>query len=87
VIIIMTDRSEHADDGAIPHFSKIKSIWSSGVPQKIRDKISMHGHASEKYVCPPVDYSEHGGRIFTNDRVAGFFGDANPAALSWGQES
>jgi hypothetical protein len=31
----MTDRSEHADDGAVPHFSKIKSLWSSGDPQKI----------------------------------------------------
>ena len=55
VTIIMTDRSEHADDGAVPHFSKIKSIWSSSDPQKIRDRISMHEHASEKYVCPHVD--------------------------------
>ena len=55
VTIIIMDRSEHADDGAIPHFSKIKSIWSSGDPQKILDKISMDGHDSEKYVCPPVD--------------------------------
>jgi len=51
----MTDRSEHAEDGAVPQFPKIKSIWSSGDPQKIRDKISMDGHASEKYFYPPVD--------------------------------
>jgi hypothetical protein len=51
----MTDRSEHADYGAIPQFSEIKSIWSSGDPQKIRDRVSIDGHDSEKYVCPSVD--------------------------------
>ena len=28
---------------AVPHYSKIKSIWISGDPQKIRDRISMDG--------------------------------------------
>ena len=39
VTITMTDRSEHADGGAIPHFSKIKSIWSSGDPLKIATRF------------------------------------------------
>ena len=43
VTIITTDRSEPAYDGAVPHFSKIKSVWSSGDPEKIRDRISYMG--------------------------------------------
>ena len=48
VNIIITDRSEHADDDAITHFSKIKTLWITGDPKKARDRVSIHGNASEK---------------------------------------
>ena len=76
--IIITDRSEHANDDAITHFSKIKSIWITGDRLKTRDRISMHGNASEKSEWPPVDQNGHGGRVSANNRVVGFFGDINP---------
>ena len=55
VTTIITYRSEPAYDGAIPHFSKTKSVWSSGDAEKIRDRISMHGHAPDNDDWPPVD--------------------------------
>ena len=87
VTIIITDRSGHANDDDITHFPKIKSLWITGDRLKTRDRISIHGNASEKSEWPPVDQNGYGGRISANDRVVGFVGDVNPSVLLRGQQS